>query len=193
MKEFIKPYFGLIIILSLLIGVGFFFIEGIFHYNRLSSWNTTIECCKANIEKELQRRNNLIIHIFKQVNKYTLFEEKIFKSTSKSRDWMKNSQVADKIKSLEKAAPGVTLSSLVAIAEEYPELQATILLQDLIKEISDCENRIARMKEKFNSSVGSYNQCRTTFPGNFYGFFLFFPTMEYMGNEEEMIKVPVIR
>ncbi|MBF0544491.1 MAG: LemA family protein [Candidatus Riflebacteria bacterium] len=169
-----------------------FFVEGVFHYNRLSSWATVVAHYKGNTEKELQRRNNLINQIFRLFNKYSVFEEKMFKSTSNSREWLNKTELSQGLKSVGKDEFNKTLTSLAALAEQYPELKATNLVQDLMTEFTISENRIAGAKEKFNSSVGAYNQCRTTFPGNLYGLILGFKVQEYMGSEDELIKVPQI-
>ncbi|MHC4655788.1 MAG: LemA family protein, partial [Planctomycetota bacterium] len=84
-----------------------------------------------------------------------------------------------------------TLSRLVALAEEYPDLKATQSIQDLIKEASNTEDRIADAKKEYNKECEVYNQYLSVFPGNVFAFVYRFKTLPYIGLEEDL-KVPVI-
>ena len=84
-----------------------------------------------------------------------------------------------------------TLSRLIALAEEYPDLKATQSIQDLIKEAANTENRIADAKEEYNKAAEVYNQYRSIFPGNMFAFIYRFEALPYIGLKEEL-RVPLI-
>ncbi len=114
----------------------------------------------------------------------------MFKDVSEARSELmkiQNSEISqNQISSvLEKA-----LSRLVALAEEYPDLKATQSVQDLIKEASNTEDRIAEAKGKYNEECEIYNQYLSIFPGNVFAFIYRYRSLPYIGLED--VNVPVI-
>jgi LemA protein len=77
------------------------------------------------------------------------------------------------------------------LAEEYPDLKATLSIQDLIKEASNTEDRIAEAKKEYNKECEVYNQYLSVFPGNVFAFVYRFKPLPYIGMEEDL-KVPLI-
>ncbi|MHC4293967.1 MAG: LemA family protein [Planctomycetota bacterium] len=169
----------------------FVLAEGFFQYNRFASWQTVVLARRADVEREYQRRENLIPNLVVAVSKYAKYEQRMFKHVSDARHTLQDIKgpKASKIElssTLKKA-----LSGLVALAEQYPDLKATGSVQDLIKEAAVTENRIADAKEKYNKACEIYNQYRTIFPGNVFAFVYQFEAVPYIGLEED-VKVPQI-
>jgi LemA protein len=146
---------------------------------------------RADVNRELQRRENLIPNIVATVSKYAAYEQGVFKHVSDVRTELKkikssNASSAQINSVLEKA-----LSGLVALAEEYPDLKATNSIQDLIKEAANTEDRIADAKKEYNKDCVVYNQYLSVFPGNIFAFVYRYKTLPYIGLEED-VNVPVI-
>ena len=57
-----------------------------------------------------------------------------------------------------------TLKSLFAVAENYPQLQATQNFQELQAELVDTEDKIQASRRFYNSIVRDFNTKRLTFP-----------------------------
>ncbi len=69
-----------------------------------------------------------------------------------------------------------SLSRLLAVAENYPNLKANENFRDLQVQLEGTENRIAEERRKFNESVNDYNTYIRKFPTNLYvGIFGFSP------------------
>ncbi|MBF0499276.1 MAG: LemA family protein [Candidatus Riflebacteria bacterium] len=181
-----------IVVSGIILSVLILFMEAVFHFNRFSMWSTAAHARSADLEKELQRRNNLIPHISRLVDKYSEFEEKMFKSVTEARELLNRARHPDSATAMEKDVLDKMLPGLVALSEQYPELRATQATQDLMKGFIEAENRIADAKEKFNSTVGAYNQCYVTFPGNVFAKIFCFDKLEYIGSENEVLKAPQI-
>ncbi|MBF0410787.1 MAG: LemA family protein [Candidatus Riflebacteria bacterium] len=143
----------------------------------------------AVVEAEFQRRNNIIRHLSGLVNKYIAFEEKMFKSTSEARALIKKTRLSGKVPEgdLLKALPG-----MVALAEQYPELKGSQVVESLMTELVESEKRIAAAKETFNTIVEHYNIHRKTFPGKLFGAAMGFPCLYYLGGQQETLKVAQI-
>lgn len=165
--------------------------EAVFQFNRFAAWRTKVMARRADFERELQRRENLIPNLVYAVSRYAAYEQGVFKYVSDARETLKmiRSSETPRIEAssiLEKA-----LSRLVALAEEYPDLKATQSIQDLIRETANTEDRIADAKETYNEACEIYNQYLSIFPGNVFGLIYRFKPLPYIGLEEEL-KVPVL-
>jgi len=164
--------------------------ESIFQFNRFAAWQTKVMARQADVEREYQRRQNLIPNMVYAVSKYGAYEQGVFKHVSGVRaELMKiqNSEISQSEISgvLEKA-----LSRLIAWAEEYPDLKATQSVQDLIKEAANTEDRIAEAKKEYNEDCEIFNQYLSVFPGNVFGFIYRFKPLPYIGLED--VHVPLI-
>ena len=165
--------------------------EAVFQFNRFAAWSTKVMARRADFERELQRRENLIPNLVYAVSRYAAYEQGVFKYVSDARETLKM------IRSSE--TPGIeassilekALSRLVALAEEYPDLKATQSIQDLIRETANTEDRIADAKETYNETCEIYNQYLSIFPGNVFAFIYRYKPLPYIGLEEEL-KVPVL-
>jgi LemA protein len=169
----------------------FILAEGVFQYNRLTSWHVVVSARRADFERELQRRENLIPNLVFAVSKYAAYEQGVFKYVSDAREALKTIRSSETSRTQANSVLEKTLSRLIALAEQYPDLKATQSIQDLIAEAANTENRIADAKQKYNKACESYNQYRTIFPGNVFAFIYRFEALAYIGLEEDL-KVPMI-
>ena len=165
--------------------------ESIFQFNRFAAWQTKVTARRADVEREFQRRENLIPNLVYAVSKYAAYEQGVFKYVSDAREALKMIRSSEASETQASNLLEKTLSKLVALAEEYPDLKATQSVQDLIKEVSNTEDRIADAKKEYNKECEVYNQYETTFPGNVFAFIFRFKPLPYIGLEEE-VDVPVI-
>lgn len=166
-------------------------IEAVFQYNRLMAWYTVVMARRADVDRELQRRENLIPNMVFAVSKYAGYEQRVFRYVSDARETLQTFGGVEMLKGEAGSELEKTLSRLIALAEEYPDLKATQSIQDLIKEAANTENRIADVKEEYNKASEVYNQYRTIFPGNVFAFIYRFEALPYIGLKEEL-KVPLI-
>ncbi len=179
-----------IIRIVIVLVVLFIAIESIFQFNRFASWDTKVTARRADLDREYQRRQNLIPNLVFAVSRYASYEQSVFKDVSEARSELMKIQTSEISQSqisnvLEKA-----LSRLVALAEEYPDLKATQSVQDLIGEASNTEDRIAEAKKEYNKECEIYNQYLSIFPGNIFAFIYRYKSLPYMGLED--VNVPVI-
>jgi LemA protein len=169
----------------------FIVAESIFQYNRLTSWQVVVTARRADLDRELQRRENLIPNLVFAVSKYAAYEQGVFKYVSDAREALKTVRSSEASRTQANSILENTLSRLVALAEQYPDLKATQSIQDLIAEAANTENRIAGAKEKYNKACEIYSQYRTIFPGNVFAFIYRFKPLPFIGVEEDL-EVPVI-
>lgn len=165
--------------------------ESVFQFNRFAAWQTKVAARRADVNREYQRRKNLIPNIVATVSKYAAYEQDVFKHVSDVRTELKKIKDSNASSALISSMLEKALSGLVALAEAYPDLKATNSIQDLIAEASNTEDRIAEAKKDYNKDCAVYNQYLSVFPGNFFGWVYRYKAAPYIGLEED-VNVPVI-
>jgi LemA protein len=72
------------------------------------------------------------------------------------------------IKNLASAETGLggTLSRLMMVSEQYPDLKANQNMMQLTEELTSTENKISFARQAYNDSVMTYNTDREVFPSN---------------------------
>ena len=167
---------------------------GLIHsYNDYARYNTRATAYFAHVGVELKRRNNLIPNLIMAAKRYAVHEGEVFRHVCDARELFTNAKSAtDKIRTAGEL--DMALSRLLAIFEQYPDLKATQSMQDLIKELSNTEDRIATEKMKYNEVARAFNQLRQTFPTNILGvIYGFNKNIPYIGSEEDILKAPEVQ
>ena len=85
-----------------------------------------------------------------------------------------------------------SLSRLIAVAENYPDLKSTAAYQDLMSQLEGTENRIQVARSDFNEVARPYNARVQTFPtvliANLFGF----DQRAYFQSESGAEKAPTV-
>lgn len=162
-------------------------------YNSIVSKNESITAKWAQVENQLQRRNDLIPNLVNSVRGYAAHEKTLFEDVTKARSqWASANTLDDKVK----AASGMdsALGRLIAVAESYPQLKADGTFLKLMDELSGTENRIAVERMRFNEAVMDFNITVRRFPGNVVaGIFGYKPANQYFKAEDKARAVPEVR
>lgn len=190
MEKWNKPWVwvvGVIIVLVLMI-VG--------SYNSLVGLDQQVTQSWAQVENQLQRRNDLIPNLVNTVKGYATHEKTIFIQVAESRSRLagtiKAGTQAEKITAA-RELDGV-LARLLAIAENYPNLRASENFVRLQDELAGTENRIAVERMRYNESVRSYNTSARRLPTVFFvNWFGFDKAKPYFEAEQGAKKVPGVK
>ncbi|OGS45285.1 MAG: LemA family protein [Elusimicrobia bacterium RIFOXYD2_FULL_34_15] len=177
-----------VIVLVVLILVGTY----VSNYNRLVTFNESINGQWAQVENQLQRRNDLIPNLVKTVKGYMTHEKEVFTHIADARAKLAGAKTVDeKIKANQSL--DTALSRLLVVVENYPNLKANenfIRLQD---ELAGTENRVAVERMRYNEVVLSYNILIKRFPSNLVAAMAGFGKKDvYFKAEEEAKSVPKV-
>lgn len=164
----------------------------VYYYNYFTMGYFTTHLELTQIEAELQRRNDLIPNLVKAVNDYMAFESKIFQHAADVRSALNT------LGSIPEAQPPQlslekSLSRFQAVAENYPDLKASATYQNLMKELSDTETRIAGARMKYNQAANFYNSRLRLFPGVIFGYVMKFSPQKTFESEHAANAVPDVR
>jgi LemA protein len=134
-------------------------------YNKFVGQEEAIKSQWAQVENQLQRRNDLIPNLVETVKGYAQHEEGVFKEVADARARLLAAKSPEE--SIAAANQQTSaLGRLLAIAENYPQLRANEQFNRLMDELSGTENRIAVERMRYNEKVQEYNTSRRQFPAN---------------------------
>jgi LemA protein len=137
-------------------------------YNRFVSQEQAIKAQWAQVENQLQRRNDLIPNLVETVKGYAAHESGVFQAVADSRaKLLAATTPEEKIAAANQQTSA--LGRLLAIVENYPQLKANEQFNRLMDELAGTENRIAIERMRYNQRVQEYNTARNQFPSNITG------------------------
>src|SRR6266478_1392148 len=134
-------------------------------YNKFTTQEEAIKAAWAEVNNQLQRRNDLIPNLVETVKGFAAHEEGIFKEIADARSRLlaaKSPEETIQAANQQTAA----LGRLLAVVENYPTLRANEQFNRLMDELSGTENRIAVERMRYNEKIQEYNTSRRQFPGN---------------------------
>ncbi len=176
---------GIIVLIGLLV-----LSSGVSVYNGIVTKNETITAKWAQVENQLQRRNDLIPNLVNTVKGYAAHEKTVFEDVTNARSqWTKAASLDDKVKAA--GTMDSAISRLLLVVENYPTLKADQTFLSLQDELAGTENRIAVERMRYNEAVRDYNVTIRMFPGNVIaGMFGYKPATGYFKAEEKAKSAP---
>jgi LemA protein len=134
-------------------------------YNRFVTQEEGIKAQWAQVENQLQRRNDLIPNLVETVKGYATHEASVYKDIADARSRLLAAKSPEE--TIAAANQQTTaLGRLLAVVENYPQLKANEQFNRLMDELSGTENRIAVERMRYNEKVQEYNTTRRRFPSN---------------------------
>jgi LemA protein len=134
-------------------------------YNKFVGQEEAIKAQWAQVENQLQRRNDLIPNLVETVKGYAAHEEGVYKEIADARSRLLSAKSPEETISAANQQTSA-LGRLLAIAENYPQLKANEQFNRLMDELSGTENRIAVERMRYNERIQEYDTARRQFPGN---------------------------
>src|SRR5437763_15711871 len=160
-------------------------------YNRLIALREQIDAAWAQVENQLQRRNDLIPNLVEVTRGYAAHEKEIFERVADARAKLMSAGSRDE--KIDAAGElGTALGRLLAIAERYPDLKANQQFARLPDELAGTENRIAVERMRYNQAVRAYNAYIKSVPAAAYARAFGFQPQQYCEAPEGERKVPKV-
>lgn len=134
-------------------------------YNRLVKLRNLSRSSWSDIDVLLKKRHDLVGNLVETVKGYADYEQALLLGVTEARTRaMRAAGPGEKGK--EEATLGEKLSSLFAVAENYPDLKADESFLALQKQLVELENGIEYARRYYNAVVRDYNTATETFPSN---------------------------
>jgi LemA protein len=161
-------------------------------YNQMVALRESIDAAWAQVENQLQRRNDLIPNLVEVTKGYAKHEKEIFESVAEARAKLIGAKTRDEqIDAANQVSSA--LSRLLAIAEAYPQLKADAQFARLSDELAGTENRIATERRRYNEAVQSYNTTIKRFPTMLFAGCLGFAPAKYFEAPEAAQALPKVQ
>jgi LemA protein len=160
-----------VVVIALFFGL---FVMGV--YNKLVTMRNRYKNAYAQIDVQLKRRYDLIPNLVETAKGYMAHERGTLEAVTAARNIAyaaskiaaANPGDSSAIKNLSSAETGLggTLSRLMMVSEQYPDLKANQNMMQLTEELTSTENKISFARQAYNDSVMTYNTDREVFPSN---------------------------
>src|SRR5919109_2916990 len=134
-------------------------------YNTFVSQEETIKSQWAQVENQLQRRNDLIPNLVETTKGFAQQERDVFGQIADSRAKLAGAQTPEQ-RIAAANEQSAALARLLVVVENYPELKSNQTFARLMDELAGTENRLSVERMRYNERVQAYNTSRRQFPSN---------------------------
>ncbi len=135
-------------------------------YNRLVGMRNSLRDAWSDVDVQLMLRHDLVPSLVESVKGYMTHERETLEAVARARS-MVNRPAADlESRGAAELALSGALGNLLAVAERYPQLQASQNFLLLQERLTSTENRIAFARQHYNDSVRRYNTTIAEFPSS---------------------------
>lgn len=144
-------------------------------YNTLQAQDEAIKASWAEVLNQYQRRSDLVPNLVNTVKGYAAQEKEVLIQVTEARAKVGSIQMdADSLNdpaamerfSEAQGALTSSLSRLLLVTENYPQLKSDALFRDLQAQLEGTENRITVARNRYIQAVQSYNTTVRSFPSN---------------------------
>ncbi len=158
-------------------------------YNSLIRANENITGQWAQVETQYQRRFDLIPNLVNSVKGIMNQEKKVFGDLADARTRYSGAASAeDKVKAANDVES--SLSRLLLVVENYPELRSSETVLTLMSQLEGTENRISVERGRYNDLVKTYDTRIKGFPANVLAPIFGFKEKPYFQSQSGADKAP---
>ena len=140
-------------------------IWGFSGYNGLVTLNENADAQWAKVETQYQRRFDLIPNLVNSVKAILTQEQTVFGDIADARPRYAGATTPDEKAAAASQVEGA-LGRLLVIVENYPQLESSSNVRDLMAQLEGTENRVSVERTRFNDEIRAYNTTVKRFPKN---------------------------
>lgn len=150
-------------------------------YNALVALRVRVDEAWSDITVQLKRRADLIPNLIETVKGYASHEREVFERVTAARaaTVSPNSLAHPAQAAAHENMLSGALKSLFAVAEDYPDLQASANFLELQKELTDTEDKVMASRRFYNGGVSQLNTKIQQFPNNLFAKSFGFTSREF--------------
>jgi len=153
---------GVIVLLAIIVGIYLWTT-----YNGLVTLNVRVDEAWSDITVQLKRRADLLPNLIETVKGYAAHEKGVFEAVTKARAESINASTPGEA-SVAEGHIQSALKSVFAVAEAYPQLQASQNYLQLQGELVDTEDKIQASRRFYNGGVRELNTKIKVFPNTLF-------------------------
>jgi LemA protein len=153
---------GVILVLAIIAGIYLWAT-----YNALVTLNVRVDEAWSDITVQLKRRADLLPNLIEAVKGYAAHEKQVFENVTRARAETLSAQGPAEASAAENHMQQA-LKSIFAVAEAYPQLQASQNFLQLQGELVDTEDKIQASRRFYNGGVRELNVKIKQFPNTLF-------------------------
>ncbi|QUN28635.1 LemA family protein [Cupriavidus sp. KK10] len=144
-------------------------------YNTIQTQDEQVKAGWSEVVNQYQRRADLVPNLVNTVKGYASHEREVLTQVTEARarvgaiqvtpELLNNPQAFAQFQAAQQQLSG-SLSRLLAVSENYPQLKADAGFRDLQSQLEGTENRITVARNRYIQSVQAYNVTVRSFPSN---------------------------
>ena len=136
-------------------------------YNTAIALDENVKQAWAQVENQLQRRNDLIPNLVNTVKGYAAQEKGVLTEVTRLRSqWAEAKTIPQKIDTANELSGA--LSRLLLVTENYPQLKSNENFLALQSQLEGTENRVSVERMRYNQAVQEFNQYQRSLFGRFF-------------------------
>jgi LemA protein len=170
-------------------------------YNKMINLDENVKLKWSNVQSDYQRRADLVPNLVSTVKGAANFEQETLTKVIEARAKATSMQISpenltpENIQKFQAAQDELrgSLSRLLVVAEQYPQLQATQNFKDLQAQLEGTENRIKVSRNDFNGAIQEYNVGIRRFPNNLFAGMFGFKVKEGFKADAGSEKAPEVK
>ncbi|OBI07927.1 LemA family protein [Mycolicibacter heraklionensis] len=139
-------------------------------FNLLRRLDVRVSEALSGIDVQLTRRADLVPNLINAVKGYAAHEQKIFDEVTAARTGATRAAATGTVddKSQAQARLDRAIGTVLAVAENYPDLKASANYLQLQDQLADTESQLAFARQYYNDAAASLNQRVVTIPWMFF-------------------------
>ena len=143
---------------------------GIYAFNKLRRADIACEEALGGIDVQLTRRADLIPNLVNAVKGYAQHERAVFDEVTAARAGVAKAAESGTVeeKVVAEARLDKAIFDVLAVAEAYPDLKASVNFQQLQTDLTETENQLSFARQFYNDAVKSLNNLVKTIPWMFF-------------------------
>lgn len=180
------------------------------YFNLFVRLDQDVHTALAQIDKELQRRADLVNNLLPPAFEYAALERQVFTGVAKVRaarpefsrmleeaaraaSSTGESKVGAQIQGpIPLESLGEIMPRLLAVSEQYPDMKSVAPFELLMENLVEIENRLAEERRSYNDYVNFYTTKTASFPGKIFAELFEFHVHELFVAEPAARKAPKI-
>jgi LemA protein len=157
-------------LILVLIAVALLVLFGIYAFNKLRRADIACEEALGGIDVQLTRRADLIPNLVNAVKGYAAHERAVFDEVTAARAGVAKAAERGSVeeKAVAEARLDKAIFDVLAVAEAYPDLKASVNFQQLQTDLTETENQLSFARQFYNDAVKSLNNLVKTIPWMFF-------------------------
>ena len=146
---------------------------GVALYNSLQRADESVNAAWSEVVNQYQRRADLVPNLVETVKGYAKHEQTLLTEITAARarvssmaptpEMLSDATVLERYRAAQSEL-GNSLTHLLAVSENYPDLKANRNFENLMTQLEGTENRITTARNRYIEQVRDYNSRLRTFP-----------------------------